>query len=234
MADLLALAAQLRATRQAEQTQRAQRVQGAGAAASPGGAVGQGGMFQTGGYSPQQQPTQQDQQNPLQTGVDAYNKYKDFSKLMAPTQTFTGASPAAMSAMSSGGGSSLGTMGLMNTAPAVSFPGAATAASSGGTGAAAGAAGTGGATGALSTAGPIGAFLAGSKILNDRGISSYGDTFKGKAPAKLIDHAFGDDFGKSALGAFGKSMGSFFMGDMGGFAKNGAQAAKSFFTLDWL
>lgn len=147
MSDYLALAAQMRATRQAEQQARQAQGQMGGAATSNGGQVGQG-MFQTGGYQPQQQQQNQ-QQNPLQTGMDAYNKYKDVSKLMGGSNTgaFAGATPATMSAMGAGGGSSLGSMGLMSSAAPVSFPGAA-AAGGGATGAGTGGAAAGGAMGA--------------------------------------------------------------------------------------
>ncbi len=177
MADYLALAAQLRATRQAEQQARSQQTQSGGAATSQGGTVGQG-MFQTGGYAPQQNSGQNSQQqNPLQTGLDAYNKYKDASKLMggsAPA-AFTGATPAAMSAMSAGGGSSLGSMGLMSSAPAVSFPGAAAAGGSA-AGAGGGGAAASGASGAMSSAGPFAA-LAAAGYLADKEMNESEGSF---------------------------------------------------------
>lgn len=214
--DYMALAAQLRANRAAETEARGRGLSGT-AANSMSGNVGQP-------MSPQGniQPNGQDigATSPLSAGVDMLSKYNQVSngglnKLLASLGgsggAFTGASPEAMAAMSQGGGSSLGSMGLMGQ----------------------GASGAG-AGGAMSAAGPVGAFLAGSKALNDSGISSYGSTFAGKAPGKLIDNTFGKKFGNSALGALGKSVGSLSMGDIPGFAKDGLKAAKSFFTLDWL
>lgn len=158
MADYLALAAQLKATRQAEQQSRAAQASQGGAATSSGGVIGSGGsngvFGPTGGFAqPQNQQQNQQQQNPLQTGLDAYNKYKDASKLFGSgAQAFSGATPATMSAMGTGGGSSLGSMGLMSSAPAVSYPGAA-AVGSGATGAGAGGAGATGGAGGLGAGG---------------------------------------------------------------------------------
>lgn len=92
--DYLSLAAQLRATRQAEQQARTQQAQQGGAATSSGGVIGQGPstMTQTTGYQAPQ--NNQQQTNPLQQGLDAYNKYRDVSKMMG-----------------SGAGSSLGATG---------------------------------------------------------------------------------------------------------------------------
>lgn len=169
MADMMALAAQLRATRQAEQDKRTQMSQQGGAATTPGGTVGSG-MFQTGGYAPQQNNGQQSQQNPLQTGLDAYNKYRDVSKLTSggASGAFAGATPATMSAMSAGGGSSLGSMGLMSSAPAVSFPGAASASAGAGSGATAGGAAAGGGAMAAGGLGALGALAyLGDKEMNE-------------------------------------------------------------------
>lgn len=162
--DYMAMAQQLRATRQAEQQKNDQQVQSGGAAMTNGGIVGQGNtMFQSGGYAPQTQ-NQQPQQNPLQTGLDAYNKYK-MASTAAPT-VFTGATPATMSAMEAGGGSSLGSMGLMSSAPAVSYPGA-TAAAGGSSAAGGGTAAAGGSTGALGAGGML-AGLAALGYLGDK------------------------------------------------------------------
>lgn len=163
MADYLALAAQLRATRQAENAARMSQSQQGGAATSSGGMVGQGSR--TGGFQPMQtsQPQQQ-QQNPLQTGLDAYNKYKSAGNLMGGGSPFAGATPATMGAMSSGGGSSLGSMGLMSSAAPVSFPGAAASGGSAGAGGAA-AGGLGGALGGLGGLAALG--YLGDKEMNE-------------------------------------------------------------------
>lgn len=161
--DYMALAAQLRATRQAEDQARQQQAQAGGAATSSGGMVGPS-FGSTGGFQPQNQPQQTTTGNPLQTGIDAYSKYRDMSKLLrgggAAAGGFTGASPATMAAMGSGGGSSLGSIGLMSSAPAVSYPGAATA---GGSSLGAGGAGAG----AMGSAGPL-AGLAALSFLGDK------------------------------------------------------------------
>lgn len=211
--DALQLAAQLRAMRQQERADaRAAGSQG-GAATSDGGMIGGQGMFQTGTY----QPLNQNQGQSMSSGFDMGKNLGSAGKSLAgmlrggaggPTQA---AVDAAGPAMQAGGGSSLGAMALGNTAPATGAGGAA--------------------MGAL---GPIAGFLGGAKALNDSGISSYGDTFRGRAPGKLIDSAFGEDFGDSAVGATAKSVGSLAMGDIPGFVKSGAQGLKSLFKLDWL
>lgn len=160
--DNMALAAQLRATRQGEQQQRMALTQQGGAATSSGGQIGNG-MFQTGGFAqPQNNSQNPQQQNPLQTGLDAYNKYKMLGS--GTTGAFAGATPATMSAMGAGGGSSLGSMGLVSSAPAVSFPGAAAAGGSTG-GAGAGASGALGAAGGLAGLAALG--YLGDKEMNE-------------------------------------------------------------------
>lgn len=134
------LAAQLRQTRAAEEQARASKAAQGGAALTNGGQVG-GSMFQTGGMPNQGNDSPMGGQNPLQQGLDAFNKYKTMGS--GAGGAFTGATPATMSAMGTGGGSSLGSMGLMSSAPAVSFPGATTAAPAA-SGAGAGALGAGG------------------------------------------------------------------------------------------
>lgn len=158
------MAAQLRATRQAEQQQQAQQAAQGGAATSSGGMVGSG-FSPTGGFqAPQNQQQNPQQQNPLQTGLDAYNKYKMLAGSEATAGPFAGATPATMSAMGAGGGSSLGTMGLGSSAPAVSFPGAA---STGGASTGAGGA-MGGAMGAAGGLAGLGALAyLGDKEMNE-------------------------------------------------------------------
>lgn len=194
----LDLVNQLRQTRAAEEQARTARSSQGGVATNSGGQIGTG-MFQTGGYAPQQQNQQQgQQQNPLQTGMDAYNKYKDVNKLLSTGSTaggFTGATPATMSAMSAGGGSSLGSMGLMSSAPAASFPGAASA----GGGAASGGAGAAGGSGAAAGGGL--AALAALSYLGDKEMNESKGSF---INADKLNNA----------GTIGKSGIGFRMGDL--------------------
>lgn len=217
----LELAAQLRNSRQAEQQQRAQQFQQGGAASGGGGQVGSS-MFQTGGY--QQQPQNNPQANPLQQGVDAYKQYNNLNKAFGSgAGAFSGATPATMGAMSAGGGSSLGSMGLMSSAPAVSFPGAATAAPSA----------AGGSTGAFAGAGPVGWLALGAKALNDTGVSSYGNTAKGQWAGNITDKVFGDRDKSGMTGNMLGAIGNFFGGDFGGAFDRGKSAVKDLFKLDF-
>lgn len=209
MADLMALAAELRNKRTQEQAERQNSMAQGGAATSDGGMVG-GPMFQGAPAAQYQQP------NVGGSILDGLRAYNQAGKAHAAQGAFQGASPAAMGAMSSGGGSNLGSMGLMSSAPAVSFPGAPSA----GAGAAGGA--------GLGAAGFLGL---GAKALNDTGISSYGNTMKGQWAGNITDALMGDRDKTGAVGNMTGAIGNFFGGDFGGSFDRGKSALKDIFKL---
>lgn len=187
-----------------------------------------GGVVQPGGNFQNMDTYQSSNQTPNQTGANVLDALKMYNNASGNSMGkglgnmlglggggATGSAiGAAMPAMSAGGGSSLGAMGLMSSAPAVSFPGAAAA---GGTGAAAGGGGIMGSLGGMfgGGAGAGGAGAAGSGLMgaamsnpwtaiaaaiigaanyaDNKGISSWKDTIMGKGGGNVIDYYSGRD-----------------------------------------
>lgn len=134
-----------------------------------GGVIGAPSQFGGGGLMDVSQSSNQQQMNPTSSILDAAKLYNNASggKLTSMFGLGTGgatgaAGSAAMPAMAAGGGSSLGSMGLISSAAPVSFPGATAA---GGGGATAGGAGLAGAGGMLAGLGAL-AYL-GDKEMNE-------------------------------------------------------------------
>lgn len=178
------------------------------------GGVAQGGTPAVGGtmFPGQQGPSIPQASAPgmaeaLMGGVKAYNKARD----NRPPQTFTGADAGAMGSMGMGGGSALGTIGMMS--PGVSFPGAASG------------------LGGVASSSPYGALFAGAKALNDSGISSYGDTIRGKWSGNLIDRFMGGPEEGGAIGQSTGAIGKFMGGDFEGGVKSGVNSLKDLFKL---
>lgn len=203
----LDLAAQLRQQRSQEQAQR----QASMPQQAPvgGGIAGGGSMFA------QQQPQQPQNDTSLGSSVlDGLRAYNESSKgglnrMLgggAGGGAFTGASPAAMSAMEAGGGSSLGSMALGGSAPAAGLPAAA-------------------------GANPVGMLAMGAKALNDTGVSSYGNTLKGQWAGNITDQFLGDRDKTGAVGNMAGAIGNFFGGDFGGGFDRAKSSLKDIFKL---
>lgn len=186
--DPMAMAQQLRAQRQQEQMQRQQSAQQS-MARSDGGVIGQSSPASLSTQAPQQQ--QDPMSSSLQTGINAYDKARTMGKMLGGSSgSFAGASPATMSAMGSGGGSSLGSMGLMSSAPAVSYPGAASVGGST-VGAGAGAGGAMGAAGGVAGLAALGHIV--DKEMNEnKGSMINADKINKMGSVNGIGLRFGD------------------------------------------
>lgn len=251
MADYLELAAQLRKQRADEEAQRRNMSMG-GAATSSGGTVG-GPMFQGQNYGvAQQQAPENSLASSLMNGAKTYNNASNggLNRMfgLGGTGGATGSAiSSAMPAMSAGGGSSLGSMGLMSSAAPVSFPGAATggAAAGGGGAAAAGGAGSGLMGAAMSNpwTAIAAAIIGGANYMDNKGISSWEDSLKGQAGGKMLDYYGGRKDGKThgfigklfdkdnVTGSMSKTATDFNELDFSNALKNGGKTLKNIFKL---
>lgn len=204
--DFMQLAQQLRQQRQAEATNRQQQGSQGGMASGGTAPVG-GSMFgQQGPAGAMPQASNNSMADALMKGVQSYQSAK------GPAGPFAGADAGAMSAMGSGGGSNLGTIGLQQGS--VNFPGAAP---------------TGG--GVAAGAGPAGWLALGAKALNDSGVSSYGNTLKGQWMGNITDQVMGDRDQTGAVGNSLGAIGNFMGGDFGGGFDRAKSSLKDLFKL---
>ncbi len=254
--DYLGMAQQLRATRQAEQQRNDQQVQSGGAAASGGGIVGQGNtMFQSGGYAPQTQQ-QQPQQNPLQTGLDAYDKYNKANNLFSggagSSLGATGTAYAGSGAAGTGyglGGSLVAGTGLGSMLGSYSGGTAAGGSTAGGVGALGGTtssaglgstfgAGSGGAAaggGGTAAAGGTGALGAGGMLAGLAALGYLGDKEINQSDNSMISKDKLNSLSVDGIGLrFGDLVNGFNPATWIRSPKEGAKGLGNFFTLGFL